>query len=359
MKVGNGADVEVQHVGNVLILDNGYELVLKSFRMNLVSISALDIVGYQFNFRNNKVGIFYDSEKIGECVLTGGLYKLCTSLSSECLHVENCSTKRSKTKDKSFVLWHKCLGHISRERVDRLIKDQILPPLDYSDIGAHVDCAKGKLTKTGNKSATRMRSDRGGEYYGKYDEGGQQKGPFAKFLQDCGNVAQYTMPRSPQQNGVAERRNRTLMDMALTAKFLELDVAENSGFQPSKTPESSRSVSIPLPSLIETFSPVTVTEEILTLPALDEDPGMPVPKVPQDHDLVPDIPQGHDPVPEIPQVHEPAPKIPLRRSQRERRSAISADYHVYLGEADYDIGHAVDPAIFKEALDSPQSIRTV
>ncbi|KAF7808243.1 Retrovirus-related Pol polyprotein from transposon TNT 1-94 [Senna tora] len=163
------------------------------------------------------------------------------------------------------------------------------------------------------------------------------------------------MPRSPQQNGVAERRNRTLMDMALTAKLLELNVAENSGFQPSETPESSRSVSIPLPSLTEAFSPITVREETVTLPALDEDPGMPVPKISQHHDLVPDIPQGHDPVPEIPQVHEPAQDIPLRRSQRERRLAINADYHVYLGEADFDIGHAVDPATFKEALHSPQS----
>ena len=38
-------------------------------------------------------------------------------------------------------------------------------------------------------------------------------GPFARFLQEHGIVAQYTMPGSPDQNGVAERRNRTLMDM--------------------------------------------------------------------------------------------------------------------------------------------------
>uniref|UniRef100_A0A2N9J7I7 Integrase catalytic domain-containing protein n=1 Tax=Fagus sylvatica TaxID=28930 RepID=A0A2N9J7I7_FAGSY len=37
--------------------------------------------------------------------------------------------------------------------------------------------------------------------------------PFAKFLQEHGIVAQYTMPGSPDQNGVAERRNRTLLDM--------------------------------------------------------------------------------------------------------------------------------------------------
>ena len=38
-------------------------------------------------------------------------------------------------------------------------------------------------------------------------------GPFAKYLQDCGIIAQYTMPRSPEQNGVAKRSNRTLKDM--------------------------------------------------------------------------------------------------------------------------------------------------
>jgi transposase InsO family protein len=58
-----------------------------------------------------------------------------------------------------------------------------------------------------------VRSDRGGEYYGRYTELGQHLGPFARFLQEHGIVAQYTMPGTPDQNGVAERRIRTLMDM--------------------------------------------------------------------------------------------------------------------------------------------------
>ncbi|KAF7814748.1 UBN2 domain-containing protein [Senna tora] len=33
-------------------------------------------------------------------------------------------------------------GDISRERVDRLIKDQVLPSLDYSDMGTCIDCAR-------------------------------------------------------------------------------------------------------------------------------------------------------------------------------------------------------------------------
>ena len=58
-----------------------------------------------------------------------------------------------------------------------------------------------------------VRSNRGGEYCGRYDESGQNPGPFAKFLEKHGIRAQYTMPSTSQQNGVAERRNRTLMEM--------------------------------------------------------------------------------------------------------------------------------------------------
>ena len=51
-------------------------------------------------------------------------------------------------------------------------------------------------------------------YYAPHRDGVLQlKGPFAKHLEDSGIVAQFTMPWSPEQNGVAERRNRTLMEM--------------------------------------------------------------------------------------------------------------------------------------------------
>ena len=66
-----------------------------------------------------------------------------------------------------------------------------------------------------NKRIKNVRSDHGGEYYGKYDGSGEQRpGPFAKFLEECSIVPQYTMPGSPNMDGVDERRNRTLKDMA-------------------------------------------------------------------------------------------------------------------------------------------------
>ena len=58
-----------------------------------------------------------------------------------------------------------------------------------------------------------VHSDRGGEYYGRYDETGHNPGPFARNRKKCGINTQYTMLGTPQQNGIAERRNRTLLDM--------------------------------------------------------------------------------------------------------------------------------------------------
>lgn len=56
-----------------------------------------------------------------------------------------------------------------------------------------------------------VRLDRGGEFYGKYNETGHP-GLFAKLLERLGICAQHTMHDMPQQNGVAERCNRTIMD---------------------------------------------------------------------------------------------------------------------------------------------------
>jgi hypothetical protein len=46
-------------------------------------------------------------------------------------------------------------------------------------------------------------------------------GPFAQFLEEC-IVAQYTMSGTPQQNGVVERRNRTLMDIVSEPAFMPI-----------------------------------------------------------------------------------------------------------------------------------------
>ena len=69
------------------------------------------------------------------------------------------------------------------------------------------------MEKQLDKKVKSVRSHRCGEYYEKYDESRQHPDPFAKFLEKHGICAQYTMPDTPQQNGVSESHNRTLMNM--------------------------------------------------------------------------------------------------------------------------------------------------
>ncbi|PKI54919.1 hypothetical protein CRG98_024701, partial [Punica granatum] len=92
---------------------------------------------------------------------------------------------------------------------------KVPPKMDGSKVKAldAFKSFKAEVEKQKDKKIKIVRSNRGGEYYGRYAKNGQMSGPFAKFLESESIVSQYTMPDTPQQNGVAKRRNRTLMDM--------------------------------------------------------------------------------------------------------------------------------------------------
>ncbi|RVW78353.1 Retrovirus-related Pol polyprotein from transposon TNT 1-94 [Vitis vinifera] len=217
--MGDGSKVKVEFFGMIklkLIIESFLLLhnvaFIPSLRRNLISVSSLDRHGYSFHFGGGKVDIFCNSVLIGNGVLFGNLYSLnlhhgllCDSSSVN--SVVGC--KRARMNLSSSMLWHKRLGHISRQRLERLVKDGVLSNLDFSDFKTCVVCLKGKMTAKTRKE----KIDRGGEYYERYDETGRNPGPFAKFLLECGIDARYTLSGTPQQNGVAERRNRTLLDM--------------------------------------------------------------------------------------------------------------------------------------------------
>ena len=69
----------------------------------------------------------------------------------------------------------------------------------FKSFKAEVELQLGKKIKA-------VKSDRGGEYYGRYDGSREQcLGPFAIFLKECGIVSQYTIPSKPSMNGVTKR----------------------------------------------------------------------------------------------------------------------------------------------------------
>ena len=59
----------------------------------------------------------------------------------------NVNRKRKRAHDASSKLWHCSLGHISRGRIERLVKNNILPPLELSDLEQCRYCIKGKVRK--------------------------------------------------------------------------------------------------------------------------------------------------------------------------------------------------------------------
>ncbi|KAJ9562866.1 hypothetical protein OSB04_008026 [Centaurea solstitialis] len=299
IRVGDGNDKQVEAIGSmVLLLDGGHEMILQNtlyvptITRNLISVSKLKYDGYSFYFNDddNDVILYRHKLVVGFGKLEGDLYKLnldnkfSESLLPINVNVCECSNKNKRKRDNeiSSRLWHKRLGHISKERMKRLIKDGIIENLDFSDFDPCVNCIKGKMTNKNKKGANRssslleiihtdicgpfpsglggyksfitfiddysrytylylineksdsldmfktfkaevenqlnckikiVRSDRGGEYYGRHTDVGQSRGPFVEFCKSHGIVNQFTMPGTPQQNGVAERRNRTLMDM--------------------------------------------------------------------------------------------------------------------------------------------------
>ena len=160
--VGNGNKATVKAIGLfILQLDFGCTLDLEktfmvsSFRRNLIYVSCLDKYGYFFSFGNGMVSLYLNSSVIGTSSLIDKLYKLNLKASNgnETLHSCNYGIKRKLTNKNSSMLWHKRLGHISNQHIQRLVSEGILDPFDLSDFQVCIECIKGKQTNMRKKKS--------------------------------------------------------------------------------------------------------------------------------------------------------------------------------------------------------------
>ena len=88
-----------------------------------------------------------------------------------------------------------CYTYLIKNKSDVFVKFKEFYVLAYSQFGKRIKV---------------LRSDNGGEY---------TSGEFREFLRSKGVLFQTTVPYTPQQNGVAERMNRTLLDTARCMMF--------------------------------------------------------------------------------------------------------------------------------------------
>jgi transposase InsO family protein len=168
IRVANGVEAEVEAIGELpLELNNGFILRLHnvlyvpSLSRNLIYVSCLDADGFDCQFGNRQCLILFDNKVVGLAFRQDKFYMLsmhenvnvvCNDGNVVCKEKASSSTNVSSKCKKyddatSTKLWHYRLGYISRGRVERLIKNDILIPLDFSNSDYCVDCIKGKYAK--------------------------------------------------------------------------------------------------------------------------------------------------------------------------------------------------------------------
>ncbi|GJS69626.1 putative ribonuclease H-like domain-containing protein [Tanacetum coccineum] len=156
------------------------------------------------------------------------------------------------TLDES-MLWHRRLGHINFKNINKLVKDNLvrgLPTKRFENDQTCVACLKGKQHRASCKSKvlnpiTKPLFMLHIDFFGPtFDETNEILKSFIKeienivdkkvkiirsdnetefknkvmddFCREKGIKREYSVARTPQQNGVAERRNRTLIEAART-----------------------------------------------------------------------------------------------------------------------------------------------
>jgi hypothetical protein len=140
----------------VLFLKLEKTLYVPSFSRNLISVSRLVPFEYSFTFSSSSFSLFYKSDCVGNGTSSDGLYciNLQNNATYDSMHVHT-GTKRCVINEDSSKLWHRRLGHISIERIKRLVNEGKLNTLDFIDFETCVDCIKGKHTNKSKKGANR------------------------------------------------------------------------------------------------------------------------------------------------------------------------------------------------------------
>ena len=131
LRVGNGARVAALEIGDYLItLPSGLCLDLKNcyfvpaMSRNIVSISCLDMDGFEFTIVNGIIQICRQGILYGTAMLQNGLYILDLSKKES---IYNINTKRVKSNELNPTYFCHCrLGHVNEKRISRLHKAGVL-----------------------------------------------------------------------------------------------------------------------------------------------------------------------------------------------------------------------------------------
>lgn len=247
-------------------------LYVPNLRRNLLSVKRLEMANIKVTFYNGQVKLYKDNDVIG-IGIRNALYEIEFKLRvKESLYIES--------ENEKFKLWHKRFGHICHSNLERLIHENMVEgigTIKANKVEFCESCTNGKMSRrsfgTRNKARrileivhsdvvgpispasynnerffvtfiddysnfvyvypiecksdvfecfkgycelvqakfnckiSTLRCDNGGEYLSK---------EFTGFCRRNGTFIDYSVPYTPEQNGKAERFNRSLLDKART-----------------------------------------------------------------------------------------------------------------------------------------------
>nr|GEW79694.1 hypothetical protein [Tanacetum cinerariifolium] len=242
--------------GNRALLTNFVEKYLGTVRFGnndfAVIVGYGDVVIGSMTIKKVYYSTCFVRNEDSEDLLTGdrssNLYTIAlnevASNSSTCL--------LAKASSSQSWLWHQRLSHLNFATINNLVKNNLvqgLPKMKFEKDRLCSACEQGKIHRKHHKSKTAFASNKplyllhidlcglmhvesinGKRYvlvvvddYSRYtwcvrtDNGTEFKNKtLVKFFDEVGITQQFSAARTPQQNGVVERRNRTLVEAAKT-----------------------------------------------------------------------------------------------------------------------------------------------
>ena len=273
LKMTSGKEVKLHNV-----------LYVPDIRKNLISGTLLSMHGFKMVFESQKIVLSKHGMYVGKGYVKNGMWKMNTIAVKS--NAGNKKQKSSVYMLESSNLWHGRLGHVNYDTLRRLINLDHIPAFHIDFKHKCEICVEAKLTRSSfhtiernteplalihsdvcdlkfvqtrggnkyfitfiddstkycyvyllkskdeavekfnlykqevenqlNKKIKKVRSDRGGEYVE----------PFGEFCARNGIIHEVTPPYSPQSNGVAERKNRTLKDM-VNAMLISSGLSQN------------------------------------------------------------------------------------------------------------------------------------
>ena len=94
----------------------------------------MDKFGYSCRFGDNKADFYLNSSLVSIGSLIDKLYMLeNVTLDNEVLQSAGKGTKQKLNED-SAILWQKRLGHIFKERIQRIVDERILNSIDLTNL---------------------------------------------------------------------------------------------------------------------------------------------------------------------------------------------------------------------------------